>query len=407
MGRVRLWAMGAVVAAAFAAGSAGAFAGAPAGAPDLPPEFKAYETPYYVIHTDHGVEMVREASVRLTCMAEAYHRRCKAFGGTIRKKFPFYLFKEARDYHGAGAPGGSAGCYVSRGMSGKLLARTDRQIGGRVWHVVQHEGFHQFVHMMIGGRIPISVNEGLAEYFGHGIWTGDDLVCGVIPPDRLKRVKALVAKGGMSPWREMFGLSHSQWGGMHRYDQAWSMVQFLVHGDGERYQSRFAAMIGEMAKRTPWDKAFVKCFGSDIDGLEARWREWWLDLPADPTRDLYDEATVATLTSFLARASMRDMSFETAEEFFAAGREGRLAPDAAEANEWNWLPASLLEGALKDAGKRGKWSLGGAPPGRPALVLERGDGTTFRGTYRLRSGSRPQVTVSVKPGAAGGEKKGS
>ncbi|HUT57598.1 MAG TPA: hypothetical protein VNA25_07075, partial [Phycisphaerae bacterium] len=165
-----------ITAAMWAVAAGSALAAAVPGGGGLPnPNFKTYETPYYILYSDQDVEMVREAAVRITCMGEAYYRRCKAFGGTIRTKFPFYLFKEASGYAKAGGPGGSAGCYIYRAQAGKLLARSDPQIGNKVWHVVQHEGFHQFVHMMIGGEIPITVNEGMAEYFGQGIWTGDGL----------------------------------------------------------------------------------------------------------------------------------------------------------------------------------------------------------------------------------------
>ena len=42
----------------------------------------------------------------------------------------------------------------------------DGHVGSRTWHVVQHEGFHQFVFAVIRGEIPTWVNEGLAV-LGH------------------------------------------------------------------------------------------------------------------------------------------------------------------------------------------------------------------------------------------------
>jgi len=384
-----------ITAAVWAVAAAGsARAAAVPGEGGLPnANFRTYDTPYYALYSDQNVEIVREASVRITCMGEAYYQRCRAFGGKIRTKFPLYLFKEASDYSKAGGPGGSAGCYISRGQGGKLLVRSDPQIGDKVWHVVQHEGFHQFVHRMIGGEIPITVNEGMAEYFGHGIWTGDGLVCGVIPPDRLRRVQALLAAGRMSSWRNFFAMDYQQWGGIQQYDQAWSMVQFLVHADAEKYQQPFVGMIADMAKRMPWDKAFVKWLGRDIDGSEQQWRKWWARLPANPTRDLYDQATVETLVSFLARAAMRGVKFETADDFFAAARAGKLVVDPEHANEWNWLPPVLLESVLPNAKKLGEWSIAGSPP---SLAVKRADGKVFTGTYRLQSGARPEVTVTVK-----------
>jgi hypothetical protein len=42
---------------------------------------------------------------------------------------------------------------------------------------------------VIGGELPIWVNEGMAEYFGEGIFTGDGFITGVIPPKRLRMIK--------------------------------------------------------------------------------------------------------------------------------------------------------------------------------------------------------------------------
>lgn len=67
----------------------------PVCAKEKPPKLKLYKTRYYVIHSDLDLDTVREAAVRLTAMAEEYHQRTKGFSGTIRKRFPFYLFAKA------------------------------------------------------------------------------------------------------------------------------------------------------------------------------------------------------------------------------------------------------------------------------------------------------------------------
>lgn len=395
--RAAWWGAAVALASIAVAGPAEADRHPPSGA-GLPGKFRAYQTPYYVLHTDHDIDMVREASVRITCMGEAYYKRCKAFGGKISAKFPFMLFKEATDYYRAGAPFGSAGCYVYTARTGKLMARSDPAVGEDVWRIVQHEGFHQFVHMMMGGEIPIAVNEGLAEYFGHGIWTGDDLVVGVVPPDRLARVQALFKNHKMPSWRNTLGMSHAQWqqGGILHYDQAWAFVHFFVHADEGKYAGRFASMIGAMSKKMRWDQAFVRAFGRDIDGLEDQWREWWLALTPEAGQDLYDHATVQAMTSFLARADMRGRKFENAEAFFTAARQGQLITDPKHATEWNWLPESLLKKTLTNAGRLKEWFFEDTPPARPKLVLTRPDGKVFTGRYRLRTKSRPEVTVTVK-----------
>ena len=52
------------------------------------------------------------------------------------------------------------------------MAFAGEHITAYTWHTVQHEGFHQFAHAVIGGDIPTWLNEGLAEYFGEALFTG-------------------------------------------------------------------------------------------------------------------------------------------------------------------------------------------------------------------------------------------
>ena len=61
-----------------------------------------YETRYYVIHTDLGLEGAHEAAVRMTAIVTEYRRRTKGFAGKITKKLPFYLYRNAWDYYAAG-----------------------------------------------------------------------------------------------------------------------------------------------------------------------------------------------------------------------------------------------------------------------------------------------------------------
>src|SRR5687767_4708156 len=61
-----------------------------------------YEGRYYVIHTDLERDQAREAEIRMARMAEEYHARTRDFAGNIREKFPFYLFKNEKDYIAAG-----------------------------------------------------------------------------------------------------------------------------------------------------------------------------------------------------------------------------------------------------------------------------------------------------------------
>ena len=364
------------------------------GAPAQEANLKTYQTRYYVIHSDLETDTVREAAARLTAMAEEYHRRTKGFPGQIRERLPFYLVSTAEAYLEVGGRPGTAGLYTGN----RLVALAAKQRGDGVWKTVQHEGFHQFSHTVISSRLPVWVDEGLADYFGHAIWTGDGYVTGIIPPERLRRVKARIAAKQIRSFLEMIMMDREEWNRdiqSANYDQAWSMVHFLVHADGEKYQNAFAQFLNDVAGRRPWKLAFERRFGRDVGAFQQRYGQWWSSQDEDPTRDKRISAVVQTLTSFLARAFAQRQKFDDTESFFQAGRCGRLqmAPK-------QWLPPQLLEGALSDAAGLGAWSLN-TERSRPRLSLARPDGTTFVGTFALQAAQVSEVGVDIASPPAG------
>ncbi|HUU42139.1 MAG TPA: DUF1570 domain-containing protein [Planctomycetota bacterium] len=349
-------------------------------------ELREYPSRYYVIYTDHDEATVKEAQARLTAMAEEYHRRTKDYAGTIRTRLPFYLFSRIEDYHAAGGVG--AGIYAGR----LLMAHLPKGGSSRVWHVVQHEGFHQFAAKVIRGGLPVWVNEGLAEYFGEGVWTGDNFVTGMIPGDRLARVQALIRAGKIKPFMTMLMLSHMEWRNelsMVNYDQAWSMVHFLVHAEDGKYRKAFDAFILDMSKGVDWPDAFLKRFGRDVEAFQKKYSDWWLSLPADAGSERRTLAVVQTLTSFLARAHAEGQTFETVDAFFEAARADRLRIP-----EKHWLPPALLAENLNLARRLATWSLENSPAG-PRLVLKLADGDIFTGTLKVLGDKGFKVDVEV------------
>jgi hypothetical protein len=370
-----------------------------------------YDSKYYIVYTDVDPETAREAVLRMTHMADEYHDRTRSFAGTLRAKFPFYLYRSPDDYYAAGGSRGSAGVFIgSSDGSGKLMAIAGQRITPYTWHTVQHEGFHQFAHAVIGGHIPTWLNEGLAEYFGEGLFTGDGFVTGVVPPWRLSRLKAEISGGRLMPIRGIMAVTPQEWSAqltIENYDQVWSMVHFLVHADGGKYADPFAACIRQVSAGKPFDVAWASTIGS-TDGFDQRWKDYWLGQPASPTHDLYERATVATLTSFLARATAQRQSFADFAAFTAAADEGtvKVAPD-------DWLPRSMLTAAVKAARADGgdgpapddggdaapaapRWALAAGVDRQPTVTLADADGTRLTGWFTLGGGGRVSaVNVEV------------
>ncbi|MGE0478947.1 MAG: DUF1570 domain-containing protein [Phycisphaerae bacterium] len=355
---------------------------------------RRYETRYYDLYTDLDRDTMREAAMRITTMAEEYYRRTRGFAGEVGEKLPFYLFRDVDDYMSNGGPMGTIGVFNGR----RLMAIAGPIAGDQTWHTVQHEGFHQFVHAVIGGDIPIWANEGLAEYFGEGEWSGDGFYSGLVPPKRLKRLRERLARDEMKSLKEMMLLPHAVWNAEisgANYDQAWSMVHFLAHAEDGKYAKPFHAFLRQVSHGAKWDAAWSRNFGRDVTAFESRWRDWWKGLPDDPTADRLAEWQVATLTSFFARAASQRQYFEDANVFFAAARENAL-----KAHADDWLPRTLLNRALQGVETVGEWSVDKGAGGRK-LVLQRSDGLTLVGSHTLRGGRVKDVIV--KPMKAGKE----
>jgi hypothetical protein len=349
------------------------------------PALPSFETRYYVIHSPLDPDTLREAAVRVDRMAETYYDRTRGFAGEIRRKMPLYLFEELDDYHAAGGRPGSAGVFDGRRLMAVLGAGPHRDR----WSTVQHEGFHQFAHAVITGDIPMWVNEGLAVYFEHGIFTGDGYVTGVIPADRLQRVRTLIEQKAMKTVPQMMLISMQEWNAelsFVNYDQAWSMVHFLAHAEGGKYQKAFDAFLRSIGGGDPWEDAWLRGFGRGTEEFQQQWSAYWMGQPDDPTADLRDRATVETLTSFLARAVAKRQRFDSVEAFFGAANAGTLecSPD-------DWLPPSLLEEAMDRRGDA-RWSLTGRG-NRVQLVCELSDRTKLIGSFKLRGARVGGVTV--------------
>ncbi|MBV8780365.1 MAG: hypothetical protein JO353_03115 [Phycisphaerae bacterium] len=179
------------------------------------------------------------------------------------------------------------------------------------------------------------------------------------------------------------------------YDQAWSMVHFLAHGDDGKYTQAFESYMRLVGRGRPSEVAWNSIFGSNTAAFEKQWRAWWTNLPDDPTSELYARATVATLTSFLTRAADQQQSFDSFDDFDKAAESGTLKCGDAE-----WLPLSLLNNALRDLAHRQesgeKFSFPSGPGRHPPEIIDQTiDGLRIIGDGDIRNGRVSQVTVRI------------
>jgi hypothetical protein len=248
---------------------------------------------YYAIRADLPAEEANAWARHLDIMYEEFTRRLVMAGG-LRRRSPEVLnvlvFARQRDYldtlrtqFGVNATG-SGGMFFVTPRGSALAFFTENLPRQRIAHVAQHEGFHQFAHAFFGGDLPPWLNEGLAEFFGECIVEGGTVVIGQASPQVLETMRRAAETGRHLPFVDLLQMDDARWNAAVRagtaalqYQQSWSMVHFLVYGDGGRYQAAFQRMLqmvnGGTLPFTALRQAFGLATDADVRDFEARWVE--------------------------------------------------------------------------------------------------------------------------------------
>src|SRR6266542_4312325 len=154
-------------------------------------ELKQFDAKYWTIYTDLPADDAREAVLRLSVLAGTYREMMHAMLPPPRGKLPFYLYADEAEYRNAGGSKGTAGAFTGD----KLMAVAGPRADLRTWQVVQHEAFHQFAHASIAVTLPAWLEEGLGEYLGEMLFTGDSYIAGIVPTWRKMRVQEEIRGG--------------------------------------------------------------------------------------------------------------------------------------------------------------------------------------------------------------------
>ena len=271
-----------------------------AAGPTRAQDLNVYESRSYNIHTNLSPEEAREFGVHMDLIFREYTDRFSVLRGGERDKKDLYLLRDRQDYvntlAGFGINGmNSGGMYFSGPRGSGLATWTEGLTRDQVFSTLQHEGFHQFADSKLGRDLPLWVNEGLAEYFGSAIIVDGKVRLGIVEADRLDKIRSALASNRALGFDELLNISSPQWHanmgdrvrGSLQYDQSWSMVHFLVHGDGGRYRKAFENYLLELSRGRGHDEAFKKSFGtSDTAPFAKR----WMDFIAEAEPDAYSTA---------------------------------------------------------------------------------------------------------------------
>jgi len=247
-----------------------------------------FRSRHYRILSDLAPEDTRVYATHLDVIYEEYARRLASLAQRA-PEVPFVLmFAKERDYlrvlrdrYAVNATGSGGMFFISPHGAG-LAFFTEGLPRSRVFHVIQHEGFHQYAHSKFADTLPPWLNEGLAEYFGEAIVLEGKVIVGQASPGPIEAIKKAIEQGATIDFHRMLTMTGEQWNANVQtgnagvqYMQAWSMVQYLSWADGGRYQRAFEGYLQRIHAGMPSERAFIDAFGTnDLVQFERAWKAW-------------------------------------------------------------------------------------------------------------------------------------
>lgn len=114
-----------------------------------------------------------------------------------------------------------------------------------------HEGFHQYLHHCVSGRVPAWLNEGLAVWCEGQRWNSDGLneIDPWYNPRRRNALAEALLREELLPLPELLRINAGHViGGVQRkintyYAQVWALVLFLAEGENGKYAADFQRML--------------------------------------------------------------------------------------------------------------------------------------------------------------------
>lgn len=258
---------------------------------------RTFRSQYYVINTDLDAGVAQDLARRMDAMHSIYDSR---FPGQIAAMpSQVYLFAKRADYlNFAGAAGAHLRSTGGVFLPGKNVLAAFLETQGRdaLRRTLQHEAFHQFAYLSISDRLPIWLNEGMAQYYEEGLWIGDGFSLGQVPPRRLRQLQADLKAGRLVPFRDFMAMSPDDWAralnshgetrGATQYNQAWAMVHFLVVAADPAgkplYRQRLIRMLELIRAGTDSKTAFETAFSDNYEGFQAKFLAFVQSLQPSP-----------------------------------------------------------------------------------------------------------------------------
>jgi hypothetical protein len=246
---------------------------------------------HYRIKTDLPADEARELARHLDRIHDAMHNRL----GSLPARRPVtnlvLVFQHYEDYlytlrsrFGINAIG-TGGVFFVRPEGAAIAVWIGHRPRQRILAVLQHEAFHQFAYSRFGGDLPVWANEGLAMFFEEAVLIGRELIIGQAQPRLIESVQTAIEQERTIPFRDILLMDSQRWqeailagSASVQYNQSWSIVHFIIYGDGGRYVHAFERYLRLINDGVLADRAFLQAFDTErYDLIEAAWKRYMME----------------------------------------------------------------------------------------------------------------------------------
>ncbi len=257
----------------------------------------------YIIQYDTKPEFARRVGKEMEQILMLYKKVIPS-----RKGIPscrIKVFDRKMDFHYYGAPMGAAAywspsqeeivCYRFAGRKVKHDSDEHSTVSEGdhpeevTFHILYHEGFHQYMFYLMGrGRgvyVPSWLNEGVADYFFGGKWETSSRFTVGLNTWRVAKIAEAVKADKHVPLRKLIKYSQANYytNASLCYAEGWALNYFFLKSDvakKKRYHLIPSMMIASLLKTGDWEKSTEEIFKPyDIEEIEKDFKAFVLTLP--------------------------------------------------------------------------------------------------------------------------------
>jgi hypothetical protein len=240
-------------------------------------DFSNVTAGHYQVLAQSGSLMAGQVNGYMNAMLQLYIRYFTSWTAVDGARVIVFSNREdfraySKNATGMTHPGLAGYCHLKGDEDGNVFYELVTYEHDRLWQVLAHEGFHQFIGWEMGQEIPVWLNEGMAQYFENNTVKTGHLIPGGIDKTRLAAAQALIRAKRAPAVSDLLTMDRATFyadPGV-TYPMSWALVHYLMTRDtGSFWNSSFRRYLQDLKYNRNDVASFRKRFGRDSAQWEA------------------------------------------------------------------------------------------------------------------------------------------